>query len=154
MEQIDYNPNTGELFWNEKAQPKVRNKPAIAKDGQGYIHLKVNGKMILGHRIAWFKHYGVMPDQQIDHINGIKDDNRIENLRLATNSQNSMNKPKQSNNTSGFKGVSFHKATNKFDARICVGGDRKLLGYFDTAEQAHLAYKKAQGELHEKFARI
>ena len=150
---LDYDAATGELFWNDKAPVKVRNKPANAKDGQGYIHLKVGGKMILGHRIVWFKVYGEFPSLQIDHINGIKDDNRISNLRLASNSQNSMNKGKQSNNTSGFKGVTFHKHTKKYHAKICINGQRTSLGYYDVAADAYNAYLKAQGELHGQFAK-
>lgn len=152
MEMIDYNKDTGELFWNHMANKRVRNKPANTIDRQGYVVVRLDGKYCLGHRIAWFKHYGVWPEGQIDHINGIKHDNRISNLRVATHSQNCWNKPKQSNNTSGFKGVTFHKTTCKYHARICANKKSISLGYYQTAEEASNAYVKAAGELHGQFA--
>lgn len=77
---------------------------------RGYINLEICGKRFKAHRVVFYMHYGYMPDY-IDHINGVRHDNRIENLREATLSQNGMNKKVSPRNSLGLKGVSFHKRT-------------------------------------------
>ena len=88
----------------------------------------------------------------VDHINGNRLDNRRENLRIATNRQNAMNSKMHSNNKIGVKGVSLHRASGLFHARIRQDGIRKSLGYFKTAEEAGLAYDKAATMLFGEFA--
>jgi hypothetical protein len=90
---------------------------------------------------------------EIDHISLNKLDNRRENLRIATTQQNQYNKNKYSNNTSGFKGVSFDKRNQKFRARINIDGKEKFLGYFATAVGAHEEYKRAAIQHNGEFAR-
>lgn len=90
----------------------------------------------------------------MDHINTIRSDNRIANLREATNSQNNFNSPMKPNNTSGFKGVSWSKREGKFKAQIAANGVRMVLGSFDSPEEASEAYKSAAAKLHGEFARI
>jgi hypothetical protein len=90
---------------------------------------------------------------QVDHVDGDKLDNRRANLRLATNQQNQANVSRQSNNTTGFKGVHFHKGHGKYMARIGVSYKRIHLGYFDTAEQANKAYQQAAIKYFGEFAR-
>ena len=148
---LSYNELTGHLTWTGHMNNLIGKKAGVqGKDGYRYV--RFNNYRIAEHRICWLIATGEIPIQ-IDHINQIRNDNRLCNLRAANNSQNSMNKKIQSNNTTGFKGVSFHKKSNKFCAKICLNGNRKSLGYFQTAEQAHQAYVKALGELHGKFAR-
>jgi uncharacterized Fe-S cluster-containing protein len=148
LEALDYDAETGELFWNDKAAPKVKNKPAIAKNYQGYIYLKVRGKMILGHRIAWFKHYGSFPIGVIDHINGNILDNRIANLRDIPQSVNMQNQRKAMvDNKTGLLGVS--QKGKKYRAQITINQVKKYLGYFDTPELAHQAYLIAKRNLHQ-----
>jgi len=89
---------------------------------------------------------------QIDHINRVKDDNRIENLRLATRSQNEANTGLRRNNSSGFKGVYFFKRTNRWLAKIAYDGLEIHLGYYDSAEEAAMAYNSAAVKLKGKFA--
>ncbi len=147
MEQLDYNPETGELRWNDKAQKKMQGKPANRKDSKGYVYLHVGNKMILGHRIAWFKHYGKWPDGVIDHINGDPADNRICNLRDVPQPVNMQNQRKpRADNKLGLLGVSMKG--NRFRAQITVNQKKKMLGTFATAEEAHLAYVTAKRELH------
>ncbi len=91
---------------------------------------------------------------QVDHKNLNTLDNRRENLRVCTHQQNLWNTKKKSNNTSGFKGVSVFKPTQKFVARISINGKYKTLGYFATAEAAHEAYKRGAIQHHGEFARF
>ncbi len=92
--------------------------------------------------------------EKCDHKNGNTLDNRRSNLRLATHSQNQHNKGLQSNNTSGYKGVTFSKTHKKWRANIQIDNKKKFLGLFDTPEQAHKAYCKAAKELHGEFSRL
>lgn len=100
-------------------------------------------KEYAAHRLAWFYHYGKFPKNQVDHINGVRDDNRIVNLREATCSQNCANRVAQSNNTSGMKGVSYHKAGAKWRADIQVDGKPLFLGLYKTTSAAESAYNLA-----------
>ena len=94
------------------------------------------------------------PDMEVDHWNLNKLDNRRLNLRICTFSENQRNRGKLSNNTSGFKGVSWHKRAHKFRAQIKLNGKQKSLGCYPTAEEASAAYVKAAHELHGNFARV
>lgn len=92
--------------------------------------------------------------QEVDHINLIGTDNRRENLRLATRNQQVWNQGKKSSNTSGYKGVSWHREMKKFQARIMFKKQSLILGYFDTPEEAHKAYCEKAKELFGEFARF
>ena len=107
----------------------------------------LNGKLL--SRIIMGEPEGL----EIDHINLNPLDNRRENLRIATTQQNCKNKNKYSTNTSGFKGVSFNKQKQKFEARISIDGKKKFLGYFATAVGAHEEYKRAAIQHNGEFAR-
>ena len=112
-----------------------------SKDG---LHNKYLHRVILGQPNG----------KDVDHINRNPLDNRRENLRICTHQQNQFNKTKRSDNTSGYKGVYFHKQKQKFRAQIMVDKKPKHLGYFDTAERAHEEYQKAALKLHGNFARF
>jgi phosphotransferase system IIB component len=88
--------------------------------------------------LAWFLTYNTWPTQDIDHINLIKTDNRLINLRLATKQENSANTNKRKKNKTGFKGISKHG--NKWQARICINGERIYIGLYSTPKEAHDAY--------------
>jgi len=92
--------------------------------------------------------YGEPPKYQIDHRNGIRSDNRIENLREATSAENSQNRTIRSDNASGYIGVFRKKRYKKWGAQIKINKKTKFLGYFDTPEQAHKTYLAAKSELH------
>ena len=119
---------------------------------KGYWVITLDGCPLLAHRLAWFYAHGVMPPAHVDHINGIKADNRIANLRLATRSEN-MRNSRVRQSTSGLKGAHRIKERRGWASKIQKEGKRFYLGYFATAEEAHAAYAKAATELHEQFAR-
>jgi hypothetical protein len=116
--------------------------------GYGYIRVYFKGKRVTVHKIIWMMHNGKIPTgMQIDHINGIRNDNRLENLRLVTNKENHRNKKKPKTNTSGHIGVSWKSERNKWAASIFLGGKSgNFLGYFDNIEDAIARRKQAELE--------
>lgn len=98
--------------------------------------------------------YGVEPEGQIDHINGNPSDNRIGNLRLASNAENCRNRGVRSDNKAGFKGVHFRPEINRWRAEITVSGKKKRLGHFKSAQEAHRAYRDASAKYHSEFGRV
>tara|TARA_R110000744_G_scaffold194735_1_gene313664 strand:+ start:272 stop:757 length:486 start_codon:yes stop_codon:yes gene_type:complete len=151
-ELLSYNTATGDFTWLVD-----RNAGSYAGDtagtlmNKGYIHIKVDGKMYLGHRLAWLYIHGSIPTN-LDHIDGNRVNNKIENLRPASSFQNAHNASIRSDNNSGYKGVGFHSMTGKWRARIRYMNKRKSLGLFDTPELAHKAYCQAADKLHGEFA--
>lgn len=114
----------------------------------------INGVRYQASHLAWLYVKGEMPSKAIDHINGIRSDNRIINLREATLSQNAMNRIKAANNTSGYKGVSFHKQSGKWQASIKINGKQKYLGLFLSQKQAHNAYVNAAKVIFGEFSKF
>ena len=125
-----------------------------SKTNAGYYAIKIYGKNHQLHRIVWIYHNGDIPDEmQVDHIDGNPLNNQIENLRLATQSQNNYNRKKQSNNTSGVKGVVWSKQMKKWRAQIRINNKDKFIGLFHTIEEAEAAVIAARKNLHGDFAR-
>lgn len=118
-----------------------------------YVHIIIDNKAYKAHRLAWLLFHGAWPDGQIDHIDGDSSNNRIDNLRTATCSQNMCNKGRYSNNTSGCKGVSFVPSTKKWRARLQKEHKRRLVGEFNTFEEAAAACNTARTILHGEYAR-
>lgn len=153
-ELLRYEPETGLIYWRVSLKGGRATAGAVAgyMNCRGYIKITVGGKCLLAHRVAFALTRGWWPENEIDHINGIKSDNRIINLREATKRQNEANKGVSKSSCTGLKGVSFRKSRNKFVARISNGEKRRFLGLFDTAQEAHEAYCKAAKEMHGEFA--
>jgi hypothetical protein len=120
---------------------------------KGYVQVYVDGKNYLLHRLIYLYHKGYMPNL-LDHINNNKQDNSIENLREATYSQNQQNKKVQCTNKLQLKGAVYHPGKNKWQGRIQLNKKKISLGYFNTAEQAHEAYKIAAVKYFNEFARF
>lgn len=164
---VEYNPFTGAFIWRVRPNSYFKTErdckiwnarfagnPAFnCDDGRGYLVGQILGKKVKAHRAAWALHYGFWPAELIDHINGDKSDNRIANLREATNSQNLMNRGANVNNKSGLKGVSWDRRKEKWQARISRQFKSRHLGYFATAEEAHSAYREASARLHGEYSR-
>ena len=120
-----------------------------------YRRVSISNKIYLEHRIIWIYFNGLIPKGMfIDHINQNKKDNSIENLRLCTQSENQYNRGAYKNNTSGFKGVSFNKALNKYSAQMRINDVKKHLGYFDSAELAKQAYDNMAIDIQGQFATL
>lgn len=143
-----YDPDTGAV--STKAVGRRALRKAGYLDRKGYLrHLLCGpgGRSLLLHRVAWTLFHGEPPKQQIDHINGDKADNRIENLRDVSMSVNAQNRRRPMTAT-GFLGVTKHQA-GRFQAQIRVGDKNHYLGLYDTPEEAHAVYVAAKRELHE-----
>ena len=152
-ELLDYNPETGELRWKvlTSNRAKIGDVAGCSNTPDGYRRIGVDGKMYLAHRLAWLHTHGHFPDI-LDHVNCVRSDNRLTNLRPATIYQNNMNRPRNSNNSSGIKGVSFHKPSGKWRADIMVHGKNYHLGTFKTIEEATAARQGAAALAFGEFA--
>jgi len=149
---LAYDPKTGAFSWRVNVVNVKAGSPAGSKTALKYLLVRIDKCQIYAHRLAWFYVYGVWPEQQVDHINGVRDDNSIGNLRLASQSQNSCNGVLRSTNTSGYRGVSWNKEKKKWVARIVKDKKQHVLGYFASKEEAYYAYLKAARELHGEFS--
>lgn len=138
-EVLYYNPILGLFFW-KKGQRKGLIAGNFQKVPPGYVLITIDQKPYLSHRLAWLYTYNRWPKEEIDHINRVKHDTRIKNLRECSRQENRWNTPKYKNNKSGYKGVSFHKESQRYTAKIRVGGKYKYLGLFKTKEEAKRAY--------------
>lgn len=118
----------------------------------GYLRTRVAGKLYYNHRLIWFMFHGTWP-LVIDHINGNKVDNRIENLRECTHTQNMRNSANKRTNTTGVKGVTWRPTKGKFRARITVDRKEICVGHFLTLEEAALAVQEARLKYHGEYAR-
>ncbi len=150
-----YDETIGRLVYKIPPSPNLRHKkgkPAGSKHQEGGYQVCYKRNVYLHCRLVWVYVYGIDPAElEIDHINGNRADDRIQNLRLATRAEQQWNVGKTQRNTSGYKGVSFYKRLNKWRADIRVEGKQKNLGYFATAKEANTAYQEAAKKLHKQF---
>ena len=150
---LSYDPDTGIFRWLVGAR---RGRVADSVDvTTGYHRIKVDGASYGANRLAWLYMSGEWPADQVDHRNTVRSDNRWDNLRAATGSQNKANGNRYSNNTSGIKGVSPSGRRNKpWSAVITKDGFTRRLGRYVTKEEADAAYRHAANHLHGEFARV
>jgi hypothetical protein len=149
-EVLDYDPGTGIFVAKVKRRGRCASGAEAGRIALGYRRITVDRRDYPAHRLAWLYVHGEWPQGPLDHVNRKRDDNRIANLRLATDSQNKANRPAQANSTSGIKGV--YKRYRRWTAQICVQGRRLNLGTFATAGEAEAAYQAAAREHYGKFA--
>lgn len=120
---------------------------------RGYTLIRCNYSKYLAHRLAWLWMTGTDPGKlEVDHIDGNPNNNRWTNLRLASRGGNCYNTRLRSDSSAGFKGVHFDKKRRKYVARICKEGNRVMLGCFNTAYEAHLAYTATALALYGAYA--
>jgi hypothetical protein len=137
-----------QLFWRISPTSTV---PAGSKAGRyvrGYLVVGIEGTEYKVHRVIWAMSKGEWPKQELDHKNGVCDDNRMSNLREVTHAQNLQNRGTQRNNTSGAKGVTWHRAASKWRAEICADGKYIYLGLFSDLRDAENAYNRAAARYH------
>lgn len=167
-ECFSYNPETGVITWLPR--PKLHfstlrvfntwhtrfcGKEAGGLNQNGYIEIGILGGLMKAHRVAWVISYGEYPKGDIDHINGVRNDNRLINLRDVDRKNNCRNSAIHGNNNSGISGVYWHVRDNRWVASINVEGIQKHLGYFPALIDAASARKSAEIEYgyHENHGR-
>ena len=138
----------GQLIRNFRCGKAPKGSHSICEDKDGYLTIGINKKLYRTHRVVWMYVHGSFPDGDLDHINRNKKDNRIENLRVVTKSQNRQNITAHKNNKSGMKGVWLHKQTKRWCSTIGLNSKNKYLGSFSTKEEAQAAYMAASKVLH------
>lgn len=151
-ELLHYDPETGVLTWRVKQGRVSPGTVADSPRADGYYQVSVCGKKFMVHRLIWLYQTGHLPDFYIDHINGVKTDNRWSNLRSATAVTNSQNMRRSHvDNKHGYLGVSFIRGrkSKPFRSEIRHNGTQIRLGTFSTPEEAHAAYLEAKRKLHE-----
>jgi hypothetical protein len=157
---LDYSPETGIFTWKVRADASVQwngkfaGKRAGTLNNRGYRQICINGRDYYEHRVAYLIMEGHWPEYEIDHRDGAPADNRWAKLRPARHSQNCANRRLRADNTSGVKGVSWNRATQKWRVQVRECGKRRYLGYFTDRTQAAAAYAKAAREAFGAYARL
>ena len=157
---LRYDGETGTLWWRHRDDMRkewntrfAHTQAFYTSHSKGYVVGTINNRKYFAHRVAFALHYGEWPSGEVDHINGNKTDNRIQNIREATNSENMRNTGKYSTNKSGKKGVCFDKRSGRWHAQIMRDYKKIHLGYFTTPEEAHAAYCDASTKYHGEYGK-
>ena len=141
-----YDYETGVLYWRWRVNNRVPKtlEAGAQNKSNGYLYVKVHGRRYLVHRVVMLMCYGFCGEGlDVDHINHVRNDNRLVNLRFVTRRENQRNQSLGSKNTSGVTGVCFLKARKKYMAQIRVDGENIFLGRFETLEEAAAARAEA-----------
>ena len=146
-EVLFYNPESGLFHWICDTRRLPAGSLAGTKKAK-YCQIRVDKSIYLAHRLAWLYIYGVWPEGEVDHINGVTRDNRICNLRRCTRGENSQNLSISTKNTSGFIGVSFCLRRCLWRSVITIKRKNISIGYFLSKEDASFAYLEAKRRLH------
>ncbi len=150
---FSYDPLTGILSLKQQVMRRTDIGSQIGTfDDQGYVRFQFHKKYFKVHRVAWLLTYGYWPNQ-IDHINGVRSDNRLKNLREASNVENARNRNIDTRNKSGFRGVCWVKRDCRWRAQIKINGRKFALGHYHTPEEASKAYEKAAQDAFGDFYR-
>lgn len=150
--QLRYEPETGLLFWKVRKRGRKMNRPVGVENTNGYLQIRIDRARVTSHRVIWLLSTGKWPNNEIDHINRKRTDNRLKNLREATRSENLRNATISKRNTSGVIGVSFRKRERKWQGRMMVEGIEMFLGYFRNFNDAKKARLDAEKKYFKEFA--
>ena len=142
----------GKLFSKINSHKRKVGQELGTVNKNGHLQLRINGRIFYLHRIIFLYHYGYLP-KFIDHIDGDKCNNKIENLRSANRSQNEYNKKISKRNSSGIKGVYWCKTKNKWVAQITHNKNKKQIGCFDNMEEASTVISQYRALYHKEFAK-
>lgn len=154
QELLSYEPETGIFRWKIRPTPRIRpGSVAGTVRPDGYREVRFEGFGYLSHRIAWLYMTREWPTQEIDHINGVRGDNRFANLREATRFQNTRNTGLRRDNKTGVKGVEWRPYSKRFIASIRLNGKRCYLGSFASLEEAKETRELASKKLHGDYFR-
>ncbi|CAN7496246.1 HNH endonuclease [Phyllobacterium sp. LjRoot231] len=146
---INYDPETGEFTWLRRPNKRFTAGMIAGRiSSTGYRVVCLDRKIYRAHRLAFVYMTGLEPPEFVDHIDGDRANNRWENLRLATPSENQHNRKIPSSNTSGFAGVSYMATKRRWRSQISIDGRNLYLGLFASPEDAHAAYVNAKANLH------
>lgn len=141
---LHYNPDTGEFYWLKKVlKDTIKTKRAGTKNKSGYRFIKIDNINYQEHRLVWLYMYGKFPDKCIDHINHIRDDNRLSNLREVSHAENMRNLALAKNNSSGVAGIYWCKTKSKYISQIKLNGKRVYQRSFNTIDEA-ISQRKAK----------
>ncbi len=157
---LDYCPETGVITWKPRPLKLFSNKNIQrywnrkysgerafnSYNGHGYLYGEILGKRYRAHRLAFALYYGKWPGPIVDHIDGVRDNNRIENLRSVTDLESCRNRGRAKNNTSGILGVGWNKHHKKWRVQLMANGKQMFFGYFDCLLAAAMVRKKAEQE--------
>ena len=148
-ERLHYDASTGVFTWINPKRRDMRPGDVAGTVSKGYELIMIVGVKFFAHRLAWMYTYGHWPRNDIDHINGVKTDNRLINLRDIPRAQNVQNQKRaHKDSQTGIKGVSINPKTGKYVARICTNGKPLHIGSFDDMESASLARREHERLLH------
>ena len=147
-ELLDYDESTGVFRWAVSRGAVKQGETTGYQRKDGYMSIRIFGRNYPAHRLAWLHVTGQWPTGQIDHINRVRSDNRWDNLRDCTASQNRQNMTVPSHNKSGYRGVSWDAQSRKWRAGIKYQGKSRNLGGYDTPEEAARAYAAAAAAFH------
>lgn len=137
----------GSFVW-KIAPSRNRKAGSIAgSSNSNYCYIRINRILYMSHKLVWLYHYGVYPEEDIAHRSGNTKDNRLSNLKLTTASESQLRSKIPSNNTSGYKGVSYIKSRGLFEASVRVDGKKNVLGYFEDVDDAHLLCEETRKQL-------
>jgi hypothetical protein len=142
----------GALYWKNSQRPSLNGKKAGYDNGNGYFKVNINGKQYFNHRIIYLMQHGYIP-KLIDHIDGNPTNNKIENLRIASSSENAMNSLRKQKNASGCKNVFYNKNRNKYYVYIKIDNKVNYFGTYDDIELAELVAIEARNKFQGIFAK-
>lgn len=147
-ELLQYYPNTGVFIRKKNTHHNAKEgDKAGTLTSEGYIKIRLNSRRYSAHRLAFLYMEGQLPETLVDHINGVKSDNRWGNLRKVSSLENNRNLSKRKDNSTGVTGVVYHRRDKRWVAQIGVDGVNKYLGAFKTREEAIEARKASETQL-------